>query len=651
MAALDRFATFSATGRPLISTTMTGLPAAVDGADEVVLPSGEIEAGARAALAHRAAQPRNAVELVAHHHDGDVGLAGVGGGFVQEFLLPGGGRVVEDLGVGPLFVEEIGALGIQHAHLAGEARLQHVAHGGGGHVAGAVAAHRMVRVVGVGTADGDGRDLRRVERQQVVVVLQQHQALAGGLPGHGQVGGVQHHRIGRIQGAVRTVEEALAHLHAQNLAHPGIQHRHRHPALADQFAQRQNERAGLLEVGAHVHPGEDRLAHGVLQIGGHVVLAVEILHGVAVGHHVSLKAHAPAQHVDQKVGTAGHGDAVVVVVGAHHAQRVGGADHPFVRPQVQHFHLPRRDLGIGAGLALARALVIGIHREVLHGGDHALRLNAANFLDGQFGDQEGILAVGFQRAAPARIAQHVHDGRIDVVVAQGESLAPGDFAHLADQGAIPGGAHGQLRGEGSGMQVLDAADALIGEFRGDAEAGVLDEEPLHFVERPGVLGCRPHEGHAGRVGSQLPVGIAVQVLVDVGDAVLPQIFGAPVFGGQIVGHDAVVSVERGALHGLFVQGHPGNEVVQALVLGLGGVLVDVLAAVLIEVDPAVVVDILARDHGLGGPHALVVGRRVEQRRRGGLRRGPLLSQHRRSHQADHRQNPVTKSHCLLLSVP
>jgi hypothetical protein len=104
------------------------------------------------------------------------------------------------------------------------------------------------------------------------------------------------------------------------------------------------------------------------------------------------------------------------------------------------------------------------------------------------------------------------------------------------------------------------------------------------------------------------------VLVDVGHAVLPQVLGVPGLGGQIVDQHAMVAVERGALHGLFVQVHLADQVVEALLLGLRGVLEHVLAAVLVEVDPAVVVDVLAGDHGLPRPHAIVVSRRVEQRR-------------------------------------
>jgi len=67
---------------------------------------------------------------------------------------------------------------------------------------------------------------------------------------------------------------------------------------------------------------------------------------------------------------------------------------------------------------------------------------------------------------------------------------------------------------------------------------------------------------------------------------------------------------------VFVQVHLADEVVEALLLGLGGVLIDVLAAVLVEVDPAVAIDVPAREDGLRRPHALVVGGRIEQRRSG-----------------------------------
>ena len=108
------------------------------------------------------------------------------------------------------------------------------------------------------------------------------------------------------------------------------------------------------------------------------------------------------------------------------------------------------------------------------------------------------------------------------------------------------------------------------------------------------------------------------MLVDVGDAVLPKVGGAPGFGGKIVFEDALVAVEGGALDGFLFEGHLADEVVEALVFGLGWVFVDVLTAILVEVDPAVMIDVFAGDDGLAGLLALVVPGRVQEGRGGRL---------------------------------
>ena len=54
-----------------------------------------------------------------------------------------------------------------------------------------------------------------------------------------------------------------------------------------------------------------------------------------------------------------------------------------------------------------------------------------------------------------------------------------------------------------------------------------------------------------------------------------------------------------------------DQIVKALVFGLGRILVDVLAPILIEVDPAIVIDVFAGDNGLTVTYALVIGGRIE----------------------------------------
>jgi hypothetical protein len=47
--------------------------------------------------------------LIADHDDGDIGLAGVGSGLVDELLLFRRGRVVENLRLRIFLIEKVGA--------------------------------------------------------------------------------------------------------------------------------------------------------------------------------------------------------------------------------------------------------------------------------------------------------------------------------------------------------------------------------------------------------------------------------------------------------------------------------------------------------------------------------------------------------------
>src|SRR5205085_4131847 len=84
---------------------------------------------------------------------------------------------------------------------------------------------------------------------------------------------------------------------------------------------------------------------------------------------------------------------------------------------------------------------------------------------------------------------------------------------------------------------------------------------------------------------------AVQVLVNVGDAVLPN-FLLPLRSRQLVFQNPAVAVQRRRLTGLLLQSHLRQEVFDAGAdVGLL-IFVSILPAVLVQVNPAVVVDVL-----------------------------------------------------------
>lgn len=135
--------------------------------------------------------------------------------------------------------------------------------------------------------------------------------------------------------------------------------------------------------------------------------------------------------------------------------------------------------------------------------------------------------------------------------------------------------------------MLDATDALVGEVNRDAEAGFLDEETLHLIERPSVFRSGPEIFAAWE--ALLEIVESVQVLVDIGDTILPELI-APRGSREVFLQNAVVSVKRGELAGFLLKRHSGDEIIQSFFDRLLGVFINILPAVLIEVDPAIVVD-------------------------------------------------------------
>ena len=161
----------------------------------------------------------------------------------------------------------------------------------------------------------------------------------------------------------------------------------------------------------------------------------------------------------------------------------------------------------------------------------------------------------------------------------------GDLAGPVHQRPVPGRADGDGRRERGGAAVVQTVDAFVGELHGNAQPGLLDEPPLDRV-----LGFDVSRV----VGDQMrrraqAFAHAVEHLVDVGDAVFPDLVFPP-FGGQRVAQHAAVAVERGQLAALFLEGHLAEQVLDALVETAGRVLVGVHAAVLVEIDPAFVVN-------------------------------------------------------------
>ena len=250
------------------------------------------------------------------------------------------------------------------------------------------------------------------------------------------------------------------------------------------------------------------------------MLLGEIFHRIAVAHHITLEPEPRPQHIRQIVMTPRNRHAVVIVVRHHHTQRIRLPDHPFIWPKMNHLRLARRQARIGPRKPFAHPLVVRVDAKMFHRRNNLLTLHAFHHRNGQFGNQKRIFAVRLQTPSPPRIAQHIHDRRINVYIPQRVRLAPGHFAHFANQCAIPRLPQPELRRKIRRLEMFHPADALIREFRRHAQPRVLNEKPLHLIQRPDMLRRRPDV----RIARQIlfVVRIARDILINIRHAIVPE---------------------------------------------------------------------------------------------------------------------------------
>ena len=139
-------------------------------------------------------------------------------------------------------------------------------------------------------------------------------------------------------------------------------------------------------------------------------------------------------------------------------------------------------------------------------------------LDGGHADagaEEGILAVGFLGAAPARIAgqiEHRGEGLLD---SRGSHLIGGSREYLLDQRGVPGAGQTESLGKTGGAAGHEPVQRLAELNVGDAQAGLLEQVSLHGVPEDRavvdaewvVRAAHLKERQAGALGVELPGGI------------------------------------------------------------------------------------------------------------------------------------------------
>ncbi len=330
----------------------------------------------------------------------------------------GGAACVEaqgGVGDGGFFgTDQAGALGIQDFGV-GEAGADAVQHRDRRRRFAVIVADQGVEAVGIGTDDGDG--LRLIQRQQVVVVLQQDHRLARHVGGDVVVGGGV--VIGRLDGredVLGRVEQAELDARHEQARRRLIDGRLAHQALFDGGDDVVGLGRHIVAVVAadDVHAGLERQGDafgggfGVVQGVG----AVDVGGGAAVRHDIALEAPVLAQMGLQQVGVGAGRDVVDRIIGAHDGIDVGFGDRGAEGRQVGVFEIVRRRADVGL---MSGGFGAGVDGEVFRGGDglvivRIVALQAFDEGDAHAAGQVRVFAVGFLAAAPARVAEDVDVG-------------------------------------------------------------------------------------------------------------------------------------------------------------------------------------------------------------------------------------------------
>ena len=166
-------------------------------------------------------------------------------------------------------------------------------------------------------------------------------------------------------------------------------------------------------------------------------------------------------------------------------------------------------------------------------------------------------------------------------------FAAGDATDLASERRIPRAADADGGGEARRLGVQQSADALVGEIHRHAEPRAFDEPALHLVEGAHMLRPRKIEFRVGQASAL--AGVAVQVFVDVADAVLPKRL-LPRWRRQFVLRHPREPIPCGHLRGLFLQRHAREQIRDPRLHVQTTVFVRIPLPVLIQIDPAVAIN-------------------------------------------------------------
>ncbi len=408
-----------------------------------------------------------------------------------------------------------------------------------------VVAQQVARVVGVGADDGD-RGERPGQRQQVALVLEQHERLARDLAG----GGALLHGVEDLQHRLRVdvglLEEAEGKLGGQHAPHRAVDERHGNFAGLDRRHQ-------ICAVGVdagqfHVHARPQRQVCGVRLVARQAVVGLQLVDGHVVGDDQPVEAPLVAQDARHQFVRAAARLAVHLVVGRHDRRQLRRAYGHLEGRQVDLAQLARHD---ARRRPVQPAVRRAIADEVLARRHDAigpiLALQPADVGRAHDGGEIGVLAKGLLGAPPARVAGNVEYGRQAVMHANRTHLFADDPRHRLDQLRLPRAGDADDLREVGGAVGQKAAATLVVDQRGDAQPRLFDQVLLDNVGQPRRL----HRAETAATGQACHLAQAVAHA---------RLRPCPV---QPLLVDDLVDPQAAQLGDLFFQRHPAQQVVDA----------------------------------------------------------------------------------------
>ena len=238
--------------------------------------------------------------------------------------------------------------------------------------------------------------------QHAAVILQQHDALLGGLQSHLAI------RL-EVDRAARLRRVSIDSVGVNCGQHAGI---HLVEMRGDGFVLG----CGLPQSFAKKNRRVQLSARLLIQP---VQRRLHPRHRAPIGHHKAIPAPIALQHLVQQPIAVAAMLAVDDVIGTHRAARMALFDADFKRQQIAFTRGGFGNLHIDE---FARGF-LPVQREMLDGGDDVVRLNAADRRAHQRSGQQGVLGQIFKRPPIARVARQVRAARQHHVKALGPRLA------------------------------------------------------------------------------------------------------------------------------------------------------------------------------------------------------------------------------------